>query len=359
MGTPPMRQEVGESETEEDTEEHEESTNSNISYYEARNEEEIEINTNETGRTKILCINVRSAVRAEKKALIQTGVRNVDPDVVILTETWFNSTDQEFTIDNYIPIGRCDRPIPENIEPGRYGRGGGVMVLAKNYIEITDLQIVKFTIDKTTIFAIYRSPVTGKENHRTITRWLDGAFNKLGDKPGIITGDMNLPTLAKEDFEPKLIPVGARTHNGVQKETYKHMWTDFIHKHSLQQHVEKPTHIDGGTLDYVFAPEYVDIPVIDLNHRDFMWSDHYGVIFEIDSYYEYKKEATFKRKETWKRFKELLPSRRDIMEHMPKREDCASDQELVDKRSAYIFEVLKRAYEAYWSDVNLHQPGGS
>ena len=126
------------------------------------------------------------------------------------------------------------------------------------------------------------------------------------------------------------------------------MWTDFIHRHSLEQHVEGPTHTNGNKLDYVFAPEHVDIPVIDTNHKDFMWTDHYGVIFEIDSYYEYNKEIQYKRKETaatWKRFKELLPSTRDIIEHMPQREDCASDQELVDRRSAYITEVLKRAYE--------------
>ena len=358
LHTPPMRPTIEESETEEDAEAQNESQQcANASYYEALNAEEIEINTNETGRTKILSINVRSAVKDERRVLIQQGVRNVDPDVVVITESWLKSSDKEFNLQGYVPIGRCDRPIPENTDEESYGRGGGVLVLAKRYIEITnvvahpihrDLQIVEFTVDKTTIFAIYRGPVNGKENHRTVTTWLNKAFNKLGDRPGIITGDMNLPTLANEDFEPKLIPAGARTHNGVQKETWKHMWTDFIHKHSLQQHVEGSTHINGGKLDYVFAPEYVDIPVIDLNHRDFMWSDHYGVIFEIDSIYEYSNEIQYRRKETaatWKRFKELLPTTRDIIEFMPIREDCTSDQELVDKRSVYIIEVLKRAYD--------------
>ncbi len=295
-------------------------------------------------------------------------MRDVNPDVVILTETWLKSTDSEFNIVDYAQVGRCDRPIPPNIDVDKYPRGGGVMIFAKNYIEIKDvkpypinrdLQIVEFTIDNTTIFAIYRGPGTGKENHRKITHWLDTAFNKLGNRPGIITGDMNLPELARDEFEPNLVPVGARTHNGQQKETWKHMWTDFIHKHSLQQHVESQTHKDGGILDYVFAPEHVDIPVIDLNHRDFMWSDHYAVVFEIDSYYEYNKEIQYKRKETaatWKRFIELLPSTGDIIEFMPERADCATDQEWVTKRSSYLIEVLQRAYDTATPKTKIKPP---
>ena len=95
------------------------------------NEEEINITMSETIRTKIVNINVRSAVSDYKKAQIREGIRKIDPDVIAITESWFNKYDQELRMENYIPIGRQDRPPPRNKEPNPKKRGGGVLVLAK------------------------------------------------------------------------------------------------------------------------------------------------------------------------------------------------------------------------------------
>ena len=54
----------------------------------------------ETIRTKIVNINVRSAVSDYKKAQIKEGIRKIDPDVIAITESWLNKYDQEFRIEN-------------------------------------------------------------------------------------------------------------------------------------------------------------------------------------------------------------------------------------------------------------------
>ena len=99
-------------------------------------EEEINITMSETIRTKIVNINVRSAVSDYKKAQIREGIRKIDPDVIVITESWLNKYDQEFRIAGYVPIGRQDRPPPRNKEPNPKKRGGGVLVLAKKEVDI-------------------------------------------------------------------------------------------------------------------------------------------------------------------------------------------------------------------------------
>ena len=54
------------------------------------NEEEINITMSETIRTKIVNINVRSAVSDYKKEQIREGIRKINPDVIAITESWLN-----------------------------------------------------------------------------------------------------------------------------------------------------------------------------------------------------------------------------------------------------------------------------
>ena len=63
-------------------------------------------------------------------------------------------------------------------------------------------------------------PKTLKENHQKLTRFLEQQLNKLGNRPFVIMGDMNLGDLAEQEFDPKLVPVGAETDNGIQVQTF-------------------------------------------------------------------------------------------------------------------------------------------
>ena len=307
----------------------------------------------ETIRTKIVNINVRSAVSDYKKAQIKEGIRKIDPDVIAITESWLNKYDQEFRIENYIPIGRQDRPPPRNKEPNPKKRGGGVLLLAKKEVDIKhvyetslhrDCQIIHFVMDKITIYVIYR---TGKSDvtHNLLTKWLDSEISQLNEKPYVMTGDLNLGDLAKVNFDPKLTAVGADR----QRRTPNHMWTELVKKHRIEQLVNQPTQkTKGSILDYIFVPEHVDIPFIKVDRNAFCTNlDHFAVIFEVDSYYQRKKEEMYKQKETnetWKKFHELLRET-DFMGHLRRLKESLGGQELVNEMSSYIISTLKKIYE--------------
>ena len=287
-----------------------------------------------------------------KKAQIREGIRKIDPDIIVITETWFNKYDQEFRIENYIPIGRQDRPPPKNKEPNPRKRGGGVLVLAKKDIDIKhahetslhrDCQVIRFEMDRIMVYAIYR---TGKTDvtHNILTKWLDSEISQLNEKPYIITGDLNLPDLAKVNFNPKLKPVGTDR----QRRTPFHMWTELVKKHKIRQLVDKPTQkTKGNILDYVFVPEHVNIPFIKVDRSAFCTNfDHFAIIFEVDSYYQRKKEEIYKRRETnetWKKYHEIL-RQTDFMSPLKKLQESLYGQELVDKMSTYIVDKIREIY---------------
>ena len=321
--------------------------------------DDVQIPDNEFERTEIMTINVRSCYSLDKRMEARDGILQANADVVCLTETWLLEGDQDLMVPGYIPIGRCDRRNTNGRKLPPSERGGGVLVLAKDYITITEpeshmvdkyIQVVSFILDKVTIFAVYRSPITLKENHQKLTKFLEQQLNKLGNRPFIITGDMNLGDLAEAEFDPILTPVGAETDNGIQVKTFEHMWTMLIKKHQMEQHVEEPTCQTGKILDYVFAPDYLDVLKIRVDRHSFLpgTTDHYAVIFEIDSYFQRSREEVFVRKEsknTWRKFHESMPPQGDIVEHLLSLKNGFTGQGLIDRMSSYIIDILTKAYE--------------
>ena len=310
-------------------------------------EEEKLIPDNELERTGIMTINVRSCYSGAKRTEVRDGILDANPDVAIVTETWLLEGDQDLMIPGYNPIVRCDRRNTNGKKLPASERGGGVLVIAKDYITLTGaeshqvdkyIQVVSFVLDKVTIFGVYRSPKTLKENHQKLTKFLEQQLNKLGNQPFVITGDMNLGDLADQDFDPDLIPVGAETENGIQVKTFEHMWTMLIKKHQIVQHVEEPTCQTGKILDYVFAPDYLDVAKLKVDRHSFLpgTTDHYAVIFELDCFFQRSREEVFKRKEsknTWREFHRIMPSQQEIMKDMPSENDGLRGQDLIDKMS--------------------------
>ena len=332
--------------------------------------EDIEIPDTEYERTEIMTINVRSCYSDIKRTEVQDGILDVNPDVVIVTETWLLEGDQDLTVPGYIPIIRCDRKNMNGKRLSASERGGGVAVLAKDYITITEqdshkidkyIQVVSFILDKVTIFGVYRSPKVLKENHQKLTSFLEQQLNNLGNRPFVITGDINLGDLAEQDFDPNLTPVGAETENGIQVRTTDHMWTMLLKKHQIEQHVEEPTCQTGKILDYVFAPDYLDVPKIRVDRHFGLpgTTDHYAIIFEIDSYFQRSREEVFKRKEskkTWRKFHELMPPQEDFVKNMPSKKDGLTGQILIDAMSSYIIDILTTAYEKATPFVKVKPP---
>ena len=137
--------------------------------------EDIQIPDNEFERTEIMTINVRSCYSGTKRMEVRDGILEANPDVVIVTETWLLEGDQDLMVPGYIPIRRCDRRNTNSKKLPASERGGGVLVIAKDYITITEaeshqvdkyIQVVSFILDKVSIFAVYRSPKTLKGNHQ-------------------------------------------------------------------------------------------------------------------------------------------------------------------------------------------------
>ena len=161
---------------------------------------------------------------------------------------------------------------------------------------------------------------------------------------------MNLGDLADQDFDPDLIPVGAETENGIQVKTFEHMWAMLIKKHQMVQHVEEPTCQTMKILDYVFAPDYLDVAKLKVDRHSFLpgTTDHYAVRFELDCFFQRSREEVFKRKEsknTWREFHRIMPSQHEIMKNMPAENDDLRGQDLIDRMSTYIISLLTTAYE--------------
>ena len=334
-------------------------------------EEDIHIPETDLERTQIMTINVKSCYSIVKRMEARDGILQINPDIAIITETWLKEEDQDLIVPGYPCHRRCDRKNNDGSKLKKHERGGGVLVLAKDYITITEaeshhvdkyIQVVSFILDNVTIFGVYRSTKTLRENHQKLTKFLDQKINMLGNRPFVITGDMNLGDLAAVDFDLKLTPVGAETENGEQVQTYKHMWVSLIKKHRIDQHVEEPTCDTGNILDYVFAPDYLDIPKIRVDKHSFPpgSTDHYAVVFEIDCYFQRSREEVYRRKEsknTWRKFREILQSwNQGIMRNMPSSKDGYKGQDLIDRMSEYITDILKKAYEDATPEVKCKPP---
>ena len=131
--------------------------------------EDVQIPDTEFERTEIMTINVRSCFSDTKRTEVRDGILEANPDVAIVTETWLQEGDQDLMVPGYIPIKRCDRKNSNGKKLPASEKGGGVLVIAKDYITITEaeshhvdkyIQVVSFILDKVTIFAVYRSPKT-------------------------------------------------------------------------------------------------------------------------------------------------------------------------------------------------------
>jgi hypothetical protein len=172
-----------------------------------------------------------------------------------------------------------------------------------------EAQIVQFVFNGITVFGVYKNPSRNKDCSRAIIRYLGKQIVQLGDQPFLITGDMNLSTLSA-DFDPPL--------NSVQDPrdmTTKHIWSDFVRTYDLTQHVTEETHKKLNILDYVFAPDCVNVLSLLVDTWAFdPCFDHYAMVFVVDTNFNIDNALRWRRKESWDNFR-LLLSRDDILQN--------------------------------------------
>lgn len=203
-----------------------------------------------------------------KAITIKDFVIDHDLELVLLTETWLTSSRQKICGD-LTPTGYKLRAI------NRKGkRGGGVAVLYKANIKITEvkdvttssMEAMAFTISaqKTVrIVLLYRLIPSKSIPRAAFIPDLRETLETLamGARPFVILGDFNIHWNAISDLERKSL-------------------SELCSELGLQQHVHFPTHEDGNTLDLIISRN-VDNLIASVAQGS-MLSDHYTVKFSLN-----------------------------------------------------------------------------
>ena len=198
----------------------------------------------------IIHLNCRSLVNKEEE--LQHIIDELNPDIICLTETWFNDSipAQAFVPDNYSII-RKDRS--ENFKQ-KYGRnrGGGVAVLHKKHIKVENKTYLTDKVEEILwvqvktkysfmLGTIYRTEYTDILINDKDESTLEENIRKASEITSniIITGDLNVDMLDHESKETQAL-------------------VDTFESYDLKQYIAKATRVDKKSLkptilDHVWA----------------------------------------------------------------------------------------------------------
>ena len=192
----------------------------------------------------VLYLNAQSVVGKINE--LSCTVSEMEPDLILITETWCNSdiTTAYLNIAGYElqPDLRVDR------EDTKGGRGGGLLVYSKAGLQILKLdsgatfkQHCTFLVKDIIFYLIYRSPSSPASNLTNLADLVRGA-----EKNCVIIGDFNLPGI---DWER-----GVATGHGKEL-------LEAADNKLMSQLVEFSTQVKGNILDLVLTnmPEIVPI----------------------------------------------------------------------------------------------------
>jgi len=169
----------------------------------------------------------------------------LEPDIILLTETWCNSTtDNAFlAIENY----KLETDLRRDRSDTANGIGGGLLVYSKQDVRVLPddrcqhskfNQFCSFNVvtksDNLNVILIYRPPSSGQDNTVELCEIL-----RCIDKNTVIIGDFNMPGI---DWTTE----HSRDARGREL-------LETVVEEGLQQLVNFPTHIKGNTLDLVLT----------------------------------------------------------------------------------------------------------
>ena len=214
---------------------------------------------------RILYTNARSIVNKVQE--LKLYVLNVDPDVIIITETWTHSaiSNDFLNIPNYYITARHDRSDTLN------GRGGGILIYVKSkwkscetttQCDFNQHASVKIASnnDQVSIVVIYRSPNSSKTNNDALIEMLRGVSGQV-----IVLGDFNYPAANWDSLS------GCTDSQPLIDLSLDKFW---------MQSVDFATHNSGNILDLIFAED----GLIDEVHADGVLgsSDHSIIMIETN-----------------------------------------------------------------------------
>ena len=224
-----------------------------------------------------------------KLSNFQAYIFDKKPDIVLLNETWLskNISDNEIFPNQTYKVFRLDRSLKTHPmdpdDPDKYRKnGGGILIAIKSDLncestkinvsckaEILSIQISIGRGKSICLCTFYRVNTLGVENHRAVDSYLRSLakcrkYNKI-----VLIGDLNLN---------KVSWPGGTTSSGIQN-----AFLDTFDDVNLDQLIDKPTHINGKTLDLLLTNSPQIISKVDVKPiGEFCKSDHSAIDFLLD-----------------------------------------------------------------------------
>ena len=191
---------------------------------------------------KIFYTNIQSVFSKLNELIVYTVDHS--PDIVLLTETWCNTTISDAALS--LPGYQLETDLRKDKNDTTNGIGGGLLVYVKIGLSVSICdkfsmcefnQFCCFKIktkgNPLTIILVYRPPGSGYENSEELCKIMRNFDNQT-----ILIGDVNLPEINWSDqttaARGREVLTTAQTKN-------------------LEQLVDFPTHIKGNTLDLVLT----------------------------------------------------------------------------------------------------------
>ena len=216
-------------------------------------------------RFKLAVLNVHSA--RKKGDMIMDSIRDEKLDVLALTETWFVKDEDAASIASVTPDGYSIYHIPRTNK-----RGGGVAVIFRDTIkkkvnkiegtasfEYLDISL-SHDSELLRLLVIYRPPSNSvHEFCKDFAKVTDTLNVQKGNL--VIVGDMNVHV------------DNPQNHNVAQ-------FLDVLDTSNLVQHVDKPTHNQGHTLDLVLTRSS-ELIISDITYNHSVISDHAMVVCHV------------------------------------------------------------------------------
>ena len=258
---------------------------------------------------------------------LQAVVSLMNPDVIMLTETWTHSEIHK----SYLEIGGYELLVRKDRTDTAKGRGGGLLIYVKNEISAWEVEkenevcqvggigIKGKSGSDTHLYLVYRSPNTSSEENDTkLNSWIEKLTGRYA-----IFGDLNYPEINWED--------------NTSTETKSRKFVEVIDSKFLIQFVEGPTHIGGNTLDLIIGSDENIVSEVEKEGR-LGASDHEMLTCTVEIDAKVQESKTQKRdyskmnsvelqkalerdweaelaglgtEDTWKKFKEIVTQAMD------------------------------------------------
>ena len=209
---------------------------------------------------------------------MESAISQYDADFVIVTETWL-PPNTPFTIRGFEMITHAARKDTPN---NKYG-GCAIFVRKTIHLEVLQAreiiindtcQVVQIQLRNLSVYGFYRSPSQKPEDFQEFVEF----FESILDPNYLICGDLNCRYISWDSNSSK---------NHLEQRLLNHMSASNAH-----QYVQEPTHYLNGLLDVVIStPEIVDSTRVQKSPKI---SDHYSVIFNINTHCDYTEPHQYK-----------------------------------------------------------------